>query len=171
MSTPAASARQWNWFRTVQLDSLNTTRGIGGALRATHRLVAMPSIEGGCCSTPASVPDDLPSRRPRKAREVFGVDLTTAIDAAYRNIGKRDNVHLDPGRHFCAAVSRAHLRSGLFDRRPPSHARSAGRRSRASPRRSSHADGWRSICTRDMASSHRRSDADSRSSPHGCRSA
>jgi SAM-dependent methyltransferase len=42
-----------------------------------------------------------------KGAQVFGVDLTTAVDAAYRNIGTRENVHLIQADIF-ALPFRAH---------------------------------------------------------------
>ena len=66
-------------------------------------------------------------RRPRKGREVFGVDLTTAVDAAYRNIGERENVHLVQADIFALPFRARHLRSRVLDWRPSSHARSSGR--------------------------------------------
>ncbi|MBI4485112.1 MAG: methyltransferase domain-containing protein [Acidobacteria bacterium] len=86
--------RQWNWFRTVQLDSLN-----GDSSRSERMLRG----------TTGWLDDEYPGRRlldagagagrfaehaAAKGAEVFGIDLTTAIDAAYRNIGHRPNVHL-----------------------------------------------------------------------------
>lgn len=84
---------QWNWFRTVQLDSFNTTRASERALRATTgwsdanypgRLLLDAGVGAGRFAEQAAA----------KGAQVFGVDLTTAVDAAYRNIGERDNVHL-----------------------------------------------------------------------------
>jgi SAM-dependent methyltransferase len=46
-----------------------------------------------------------------KGAEVFGIDLTTAIDAAYQNIGTRPNVHLAQADIFALP-----FRPGTFDR-------------------------------------------------------
>ena len=51
-----------------------------------------------------------PSRAAAKGAEVFGVDLTMAIDAAYRNIGHLDNVHL-----FQADIFALPFRQDAFD--------------------------------------------------------
>jgi SAM-dependent methyltransferase len=85
--------RQWNWFRTVQLDSMNGTQESERALGATTgwndsdyagALVLDAGVGAGRFAECAS----------RKGAEVFGVDLSAAIDAAYVNIGRRENVHL-----------------------------------------------------------------------------
>ena len=85
--------RQWNWFRTVQLDSETRTsrseealRGVTGWSDADYRgrRLLDAGVGAGRFAERAAV----------KGAEVFGVDLTTAVDAAYRNIGDRDNVHL-----------------------------------------------------------------------------
>jgi SAM-dependent methyltransferase len=85
---------QWNWFRTVQLDSLNgrasaseemlraTTGWADGEYRGRRVLDA--GVGAGRFAEQAAA----------KGAEVFGVDLTNAIDAAYRNIGALPNVHL-----------------------------------------------------------------------------
>ena len=84
---------QWNWFRAVQIDSINRTC----------------ESEQALCGATGWRDDQYPARRlldagvgagrfaeraAAKGAEVFGVDLTTAVDAAYRNIGALDNVHL-----------------------------------------------------------------------------
>ncbi|HEX7793037.1 MAG TPA: methyltransferase domain-containing protein [Vicinamibacterales bacterium] len=84
---------QWNWFRTVQLDSATgTSRSEDALLSATgwsddvypgRRLLDAGVGAGRFAERAAS-----------KGAEVFGVDLTSAVDAAYRNIGERERVHL-----------------------------------------------------------------------------
>jgi len=85
--------RQWNWFRTVQLDSMNGTRKSESALRTTTgwqdsdyagALVLDAGVGAGRFAECAA----------RKGAQVFGVDLSAAIDAAYVNIGQLENVHL-----------------------------------------------------------------------------
>jgi SAM-dependent methyltransferase len=86
-------AAQWQWFRTVQMDSVNGASTSDAALAATtgwrdeeyagHRLLDAGVGAGRFAERAAA-----------KGAEVFGVDVTTAIDAAYRNIGALDNVHL-----------------------------------------------------------------------------
>jgi SAM-dependent methyltransferase len=97
---------QWNWFRTVQLDSLNATTASERALRAATgwsdadypgRLLLDAGVGAGRFAERAAA----------KGAQVFGVDLTTAVDAAYRNIGERDNVHLIQADIF-ALPFRAH---------------------------------------------------------------
>ncbi len=84
---------QWNWFRTVQLDSINKTADSEKALIGatgwadadfTGRRLLDAGVGAGRFAERASA----------KGAEVFGVDLTMAVDAAYRNIGTRPNVHL-----------------------------------------------------------------------------
>jgi SAM-dependent methyltransferase len=84
---------QWNWFRTVQLDSLNGTDESERFLEATtgwktedyqSRLVLDAGVGAGRFAEIVA----------KKGGEVVGVDLTTAIDAAYANIGQHDRVNL-----------------------------------------------------------------------------
>jgi SAM-dependent methyltransferase len=100
---------QWNWFRTVQLDSLNQTSESERALAAAtgweddefagHRLLDAGVGAGRFAECAAA-----------KGAEVFGVDLTTAIDAAYANIGTWPNVHL-----FQADIFAMPFRDATFD--------------------------------------------------------
>ncbi len=85
--------RQWNWFRTVQLDSTTGTSRSEDALRGatgwsddlyTGRRLLDAGVGAGRFA----------ERAASKGAEVFGVDLTAAVDAAYRNIGAREGVHL-----------------------------------------------------------------------------
>jgi SAM-dependent methyltransferase len=84
---------QWKWFRTVQLDSLNGTRQSETTLAGTTgwrdedyagRLVLDAGVGAGRFAEIVA----------RKGGEVVGIDLTTAVDAAYASIGRLDNVHL-----------------------------------------------------------------------------
>jgi SAM-dependent methyltransferase len=84
---------QWRWFRTVQIDSLNRSSVSEAALHATTgwnddefrgRRLLDAGVGAGRYAERAAA----------KGAEVFGVDLTMAIDAAYRNIGHLPNVHL-----------------------------------------------------------------------------
>ena len=86
-------ASQWRWFRTVQMDSLNGTSTSDSALRATtgwrdHEYAGRRVLDAGVGA------GRFAERAAVKGAEVFGVDVTTAIDVAYRNIGGLDNVHL-----------------------------------------------------------------------------
>jgi uncharacterized protein YbaR (Trm112 family) len=85
--------RQWNWFRTVQVDSLNGSRVSEQMLKdATgwrdDEYRGRKLLDAGVGA------GRFAERAAEKGAEVFGVDLTTAIDAAYRNIGEREHVHL-----------------------------------------------------------------------------
>jgi SAM-dependent methyltransferase len=85
--------RQWHWFRTVQLDSCRATAASERALRATTgwaddeyrgRRLLDAGVGAGRFAERAAV----------KGADVFGVDLTTAVDAARHNLGHLPNVHL-----------------------------------------------------------------------------
>ena len=80
---------------------------------------------GASCSTPASAPDG--SRRSSRdyGGEVVGIDLTTAVDAAYANIGRHPNVHLIQADIFAMPFGAGELRSRVLDRRVAPHARHA----------------------------------------------
>ena len=101
--------RQWNWFRTVQLDSATGTSRSEDALRGAtgwsddlypgRRLLDAGVGAGRFAERAAS-----------KGAEVFGVDLTSAVDAAYRNIGERERVHLIQADIFALP-----FRAGTFD--------------------------------------------------------
>ena len=84
---------EWNRFSTVQLDSKNGTRESEETLELTTgwteadykgRLVLDVGVGAGRF---AEIVAD-------KGGEVVGIDLTTAVDAAYKNIGARKGVHL-----------------------------------------------------------------------------
>jgi SAM-dependent methyltransferase len=100
---------QWNWFRTVQLDSINQTseseRALVGATgwrddEFSGRRLLDAGVGAGRFADRAAA----------KGAEVFGVDLTVAVDAAYRNIGTRPNVHL-----FQADIFALPFRESTFD--------------------------------------------------------
>ncbi|HET9361520.1 MAG TPA: methyltransferase domain-containing protein [Vicinamibacterales bacterium] len=101
--------RQWHWFRGVQMDSVNRTS----------------ESEAALCATTGWRDDEFPGRRlldagvgagrfaeraAAKGAEVFGVDLTLAVDAAYRNIGHLSNVHLAQADIFALP-----MRASTFD--------------------------------------------------------
>lgn len=85
--------RQWNWFRKTQIDSLNgsdesrrsfiETTG-WSSQELAGRLVLDAGVGAGRYAEVAA----------NMGAEVVGVDLTTAVDAAYENIGRRPGVHL-----------------------------------------------------------------------------
>src|SRR5215475_11684930 len=65
------------------------------------RTVQLDSMAGGSRSAEQAA---------AKGAEVFGIDLTPAVDAAYRNIGERANVHLAQADIFALP-----FRAGTFD--------------------------------------------------------
>lgn len=84
---------QWNWFRTVQLDSANGTNESERTLAATtgwteadyrERLVLDAGVGAGRFAEVVA----------KQEGEVFGIDLSTAVDGAYLNIGRQERVHL-----------------------------------------------------------------------------
>jgi SAM-dependent methyltransferase len=85
---------QWNWFRTVQLDSLNgRAKASEEMLRATtgwtdYEYPGSRVLDAGVGA------GRFAEHAAAKGAEVFGVDLTRAVDAAYRNIGHLPHVHL-----------------------------------------------------------------------------
>jgi SAM-dependent methyltransferase len=100
---------QWNSFRSVQLDSANGTNESEGTLEAATgwkdedyrgRLVLDAGVGAGRFAEVVA----------NKGGEVVGIDLTTAVDAAYLNIGRRQNVHL-----FQADLFAMPFRDGTFD--------------------------------------------------------
>jgi SAM-dependent methyltransferase len=84
---------QWNWFRTVQLDSMNQTADSERALVATTGW-RDEEFQGNRLLDAGVGAGRFAERAAAKGAQVFGVDLTVAVDAAYRNIGTRPNVHL-----------------------------------------------------------------------------
>jgi SAM-dependent methyltransferase len=85
--------RQWNWFRTVQIDSQNRTRESADTLTASSGWT--PEAVSGRTVLDAGVgAGRFAECIADWGGRVFGVDLTEAVDAAYENIGRRPNVHL-----------------------------------------------------------------------------
>jgi SAM-dependent methyltransferase len=100
---------QWNWFRTVQVDSINQTS------ESEHALVGVTGwsdreFRGSRLLDAGVGAGRFADRASAKGAEVFGVDLTIAVDAAYRNIGTRPNVHL-----FQADIFALPFRDDTFD--------------------------------------------------------
>jgi len=100
---------QWNWFRTVQLDSINQTTESEEALQGAtgwrdDEFSGRRLLDAGVGA------GRFADRAAAKGAEVFGVDLTMAVDAAYRNIGTRANVHL-----FQADIFALPFREHTFD--------------------------------------------------------
>jgi len=101
--------RQWNWFRTVQLDSRNGTRESEETFRTTTgwtnrdcegRLVLDAGVGAGRFAEIVA----------RDGGEIVGIDLTMAVDAAYTNIGRLRGVHLAQADIFAMP-----FREGTFD--------------------------------------------------------
>src|SRR2546427_732692 len=100
---------QWNWFRTVQLDSVNGTAESERTLYNTTgwtgedyrgRLVLDAGVGAGRFAEIVA----------KKGGQVVGVDLTTAVDAAYAKVGRSDRVHLAHADIFAMP-----FRGGKFD--------------------------------------------------------
>lgn len=92
-SYAASFGREWNWFSVVQLDSQNGTRESEATLEATtgwtdkeYKGSLVLDVGVGAGRFAEIVAD--------KGGEVVGIDLTTAVDAAYKNLGGRERVHL-----------------------------------------------------------------------------
>jgi SAM-dependent methyltransferase len=106
----ATFGRQWHWFRTVQLDSCNGTHRSATEFRATTGwtaadLAGQRVLDAGVgAGRYAECAADL-------GAEVFGVDLTEAVDAAFTNLGRRPNVHLAQADIFALP-----FRPATFDR-------------------------------------------------------
>jgi SAM-dependent methyltransferase len=92
-SYAASFGFQWNRFSRVQLDSMNGTRQSETTLANTtgwkdhdyqDRLVLDAGVGAGRFAEVVA----------RKGGEVVGLDLTTAIDAAWTSIGRHPRVHL-----------------------------------------------------------------------------
>lgn len=101
--------RQWNWFRTVQVDSKNGTAESARALRATTGW-SDSRFAGSLCLDAGVGAGRFAECAAQKGAQVFGIDLSEAIDAAYQNIGRLDNVHLVQGDIFAMP-----FREGTFD--------------------------------------------------------
>src|SRR5439155_4280136 len=89
----ASFGYEWNRFSRVQLDSVNGTRQSQQALEATTgwkdsdyqgRLVLDAGVGSGRFAEVVA----------SKGGEVVGIDLTTAVEAAWDNIGRHERVHL-----------------------------------------------------------------------------
>jgi SAM-dependent methyltransferase len=100
---------QWGRFRRVQLDSANGRRESERTLEGTTgwgaadyagRLVLDAGVGAGRFAEIVA----------EKGGEVVGLDLTTAVDAAYANAGRRERVHLVQADIFAMP-----FREGTFD--------------------------------------------------------
>ena len=100
---------QWNWFRTVQIDSLNRSSESEEALVGSTGW-SDKEFQGARLLDAGVGAGRFADRASAKGAEVFGVDLTMAVDAAFRNIGTRPNVHL-----FQADIFALPFREDTFD--------------------------------------------------------
>jgi SAM-dependent methyltransferase len=89
----ASFGYEWNRFSAVQLDSRNGTRQSEQALAASTgwsgadyrgRLVLDAGVGSGRFAEIAA----------REGGEVVGIDLTSAVEAAWSNVGRRERVHV-----------------------------------------------------------------------------
>jgi SAM-dependent methyltransferase len=108
-SYAASFGYEWNRFGRVQLDSVNGSRRSREALEGTTgwreddyrgRLVLDAGVGSGRFAEVAAT----------QGAEVVGIDLTTAIDAAWGNVGRRERVHLVQADIFAMP-----FRDGTFD--------------------------------------------------------
>ena len=84
---------QWHWFREVQIDSLNRMSVSEATLTSTTGW-AEGDYRGRRLLDAGVGAGRFAERAAAKGADVFGIDLTPAVDAAYQNIGRLPNVHL-----------------------------------------------------------------------------
>ncbi|MBI3493066.1 MAG: class I SAM-dependent methyltransferase, partial [Acidobacteria bacterium] len=89
----ASFGREWNWFSALQLDSFS---GTGESKRTLHACTGWTDADyRGHLVLDAGVGSGrFAEIVARYGGEVVGVDLSVAVDAAYRNLGRLDHVHL-----------------------------------------------------------------------------
>jgi SAM-dependent methyltransferase len=100
---------QWHWFREVQIDSHNRLSISEATLRSStgwrdEEFRGRRLLDAGVGA------GRFAERAAAKGAEVFGIDLTPAVDAAYQNIGQLPNVHLAQADIFALPFKR-----GAFD--------------------------------------------------------
>jgi SAM-dependent methyltransferase len=84
---------EWNRFHDVQIDILNNTKE--SEITLTEKTAFTQSDLKGKVVLDAGVgAGRFAEVVTRWGGEVVGVDITSAVDAAFRNIGKRNNVHV-----------------------------------------------------------------------------
>jgi len=101
--------KQWKWFREVQLDSRN---GSEQSEKRLHEVTGWSDADyDGALVLDAGVGAGRYAEcAARKGARVVGVDLSSAIDAAFENIGRLENVHL-----VQADIFNMPFREGSFD--------------------------------------------------------
>jgi SAM-dependent methyltransferase len=92
-SYASSFGRQWNWFRSVQLDSRN------GGDKSARQLQEVTEWRDADYKGALLLDAGVGAGRyaecaAKQGAQVFGVDLSSAIDAAYSNIGRLANLHL-----------------------------------------------------------------------------
>jgi len=103
-------AYQWRHFRSVQLDSLNGRDESSRSFRTATGWTP-DDLRGSLVLDAGVGAGRYAEIVARAGGEVFGVDLTEAVDAAYDNIGERAGVHLAQADIFAMP-----FRDGTFDR-------------------------------------------------------
>jgi SAM-dependent methyltransferase len=96
---------QWHWFREVQIDSLNRMSVSDATLQSTTGW-SDGEFRGRRLLDAGVGAGRFAERAAAKGAEVFGIDLTPAVDAAFQNIGRRPNVHLAQADIFALPVRR-----------------------------------------------------------------
>src|SRR5262249_18601854 len=108
-SYAASFGKQWNWFRTVQMDSINRN-GSSAEVFAQTTGWTKDDLDGRAVLDAGVGAGRFAECAARLGAELFGVDLTEAIDAAFENIGR------DPGVHLAQAdIFALPFRAGTFD--------------------------------------------------------
>ena len=92
-SYAASFGREWNWFSVVQLDSQNGTRESEATLEATTGWTDK-DYQGSLVLDVGVGAGRFAEIVANKGGEVVGIDLTTAVDAAYKSLGARERIHL-----------------------------------------------------------------------------
>lgn len=101
---------QWNRFRAVQLDSCNGGTESDSSFRDTTGWTA-DSLAGSRVLDVGVGAGRYAEVAARLGAEVVGIDLTHAVDAAYHNVGEKENVHLAQADIFAMP-----FRPDTFDR-------------------------------------------------------
>ena len=108
-SYASSFGRQWQWFKTVQLDSYS---GTGESERMLAEITGWPAsgYPGRLVLDAGVGAGRFAEIAAKNGAEVVGIDLTAAVDAAYANLGHLPNVHL-----FQADIFEMPFRAETFD--------------------------------------------------------
>jgi SAM-dependent methyltransferase len=106
----ASFGRQWHWFRTIQIDAITGGHASAQSFAGTTGWTAA-DLEGHLVLDAGVGAGRYADCASRAGAQVYGVDLTVAVDAAYQNVGRRPNVHLAQADIFALP-----FRDGTFDR-------------------------------------------------------